>query len=181
MNNVIYVFARNLDWTKGGKMKWATVWTWMNPNCNWDDISWFKPTYIFSTVRWLCGLVVVQLSWLSGRALTAQILSWVFARYFSHENTVTQVSSFTLRICTLLFHRKIPWHKFHHLRYVFACYFFTWKYRDTSFIIYVMYLHVTFSHENTMTQVSSFTLWKFHLKNLTLHMNCIVFSWRVFW
>ena len=33
------------------------------------------------------------------------------------------------------------------------------------------YLHVTFSHENTMTQVSSFTLWKFHLKNLTLHMN----------
>ena len=130
MNNVIYVFARNLDWTKGGKMKWATVWTWMNPNCNWDDISWFKPTYIFSTVRWLCGLVVVQLSWLSGRALTAQILSWVFAHYF-----------------------------------------FTWKYRDTSFIIYVMYLHVTFSHENTVTQVSSFTLWKFHLKNLTLHMN----------
>ena len=46
------MFWWNLDhWRdatlKHGKRRWAIAWTWVNPDCNWDDISWVKSTSNF--------------------------------------------------------------------------------------------------------------------------------------
>ena len=50
------LFARNFHWTgevtlKYGKGRWATAWNCMNPDCNWDDISWVKSASNFLQCR----------------------------------------------------------------------------------------------------------------------------------
>ena len=50
------LFARNLHWTWGVtrnpcKRRWTTTWTWMNPDCNWDDLFRVKSTSNFLQCR----------------------------------------------------------------------------------------------------------------------------------
>ena len=54
-----------LDWEKGvtlnhGNRRWATAWTQMNPECNWDDIK--STSNFFFTVRTMIELYVSALS-----------------------------------------------------------------------------------------------------------------------
>ena len=35
-----------------GKERWATAWTWMKPDCNWDDNPWVKSTFSF-ILQWI--------------------------------------------------------------------------------------------------------------------------------
>ena len=46
------LFTRHLHWTRGVtlnpcKRRWTTTWTWMNPDCNWDDLFRVKSTSNF--------------------------------------------------------------------------------------------------------------------------------------
>ena len=50
------LFTRNPHWTRGVtlnscKTGWATTWTWMNPDCNWNDLFMVKSSSNFYSAR----------------------------------------------------------------------------------------------------------------------------------